>query len=454
MASDAHAQVAAQHITAASPPSADLSLGSALTDIIQIAQASEVAQVGGIGGTGGSISIEQPPVATGREDVFQKPGRAEDALVLGDWLLYPSAFAGVMYDTNVNQSSGGFASGGLRVSPSLLAQQDSGLFKTTLYGSADGRFYLRNVPGDGQVISARAGATETYTPLPDVIINGQADFTRQQDLFATLGTEQTVAPLNPTGVGLSPTANPTSYNQLSGAASIQKNFARTFLSVGGSVVDIEYDNNTSTVAPSPNGTTYTGVARGGFWITPALYGYVEGTLDSRDYATNSLGSSGYRIAGGVGTDQIGLMKGEVYVGYQAEDYNSATIGTVGGTVYGVRGHYFPLPELTLNLSVDESLGATLLTAGGNATKVDTYLTTADYSISPQWRASGRGGYIHTDYVGNARRDEAWTVGGTVTYDLMRNVGLTLDYQHLQLSSNAVGQGFSRDVITLGATYKY
>jgi hypothetical protein len=451
-ASDARAQVGTgEQLAATALPSADLSLGS-VSSTIQIAQASEVAQVGGIGG--GSIAIEPPPVATGREDVFAKPGRAESALVVGDWLLYPSAFAGVMYDTNVNQSSSGAASAGLRVSPSLLAQQDSGLFKTTLYGNADGRFYLRDIPGDGQIISARAGGTETYTPLPDVIINGQADFTRQQDLFATLGTEQTVTPLNPTGVGLSPSSNPTSYDQFTGATSIQKNFARSFVSVGGSVVDLVYDKNSSTVAPSPDGVTYTAVTRGGLWFTPALYAYLEGSLDSRDQSISALGSSGYRVVGGIGTDQIGLMKGEVYAGYQSESFNSSTIGTVNSPVFGVRGHYFPLPELTLNLGIDESVGATLLTAGGNATKVDTYLTTADYSISPVWRATGRGGYIHTDYVGNPRRDDAWTVGGTVTYDLLRNVGLTLDYQHLQLSSNAVGQSFTRDVVTLGATYKY
>jgi hypothetical protein len=448
MASGARAQVASAPEIHYS--SGDLALGGP-SNVVQTAQASEVAQVGG---TGGGVSIEAPPVATGREDVFARPERGEDALVVGDWLLYPSAFAGAMYDTNVNQTNSGVASAGLRVAPSLLAQQDSGIFKTTLYGNADSRFYLRNVPGDGTVVSARAGGTETYTPVPDLIFNGQADYTRQQDLFATLGTEQNIAPLNPTGIGLAPTANPTTYNQFTGAASVQKNFARSFLSVGGSVVNLTYDNSSSTVAASPNGTVYTGVARGGFWITPALYGYAEGALDSRNEATNSLSSNGYRVIGGLGTDQIGLMKGEIYAGYQAESYNGPGIGTVSAPVYGVRGHYFPLPQLTLNLSVDESLGASLITAAGGATKVDTYLVTADYAIDQQWGANGRGGYIHTDYVGTGQNDDAWTLGGTVSYALSRNLGLTLDYQHLQSSSNVVGQSFTRDIVTLGATYKY
>jgi len=433
------------------------------------AQNMQVAQVDGLGGSLG-LSLEPPPVDSGRPNVFERPGRADDAMVVGSWLLYPSAFGGFIYDTNVNQGTSGkggssvkgVSSPGMDVAPSLLAQQDDGLFKTTLYGNADGRFYFRNVPSGGQVISARAGATETYKPLPDVIINGQADYTRQQDLFSTLGTDQTVATLNPTGVGLAPTANPASYDQLSMAASIQKNFARSFVSVGGSAVDISYGTSSGTAAASPSGVTYTGIGRGGFWIVPALYVYVEGGADSRDYQTQSLSSTGYRVITGLGTDRVGLMRGEIYVGYQAETYNGPGIGTVGSPVFGVRGHYYPLPELTLNLSIDEAIGVsaqapqapTLTSTAGSSTRVDTALLTADYSLSQQWSATGRGGYIRTEYVGAGRRDDAWTIGGTLTYNFFRNVGLTFDYQHIDLSSSVVAQGFTRDVVTIGATYRY
>lgn len=418
----------------------------------------EVAQVGTIGGTSG-VSLEAPPVATGRPDVFQKPGRAEDAMIVGDWLIYPSAFGGFIYDSNVSQSPSAKSSPGIRLAPAFLVQNDNDIFNTTFYGSGDFRDYFRNIPNYGTIISARAGGTETYKPLPDVIINGQADYTRQMDLFSTLGTDQSVAPLNPTGIGLAPTANPQSYNQFTGAASAQKNFSQAFATIGGSVVDIVYDQGSGGVAPSPNGVTYTGMLRGGYWIFPALYGYAEGSLDSRNYDTSSLSSSGYRVVGGFGTDQIGLMKGEVYFGYQAENFNGSGISTVQSPVYGVRGYYYPLPELTINLSVDQSLGVSLLapTGGtpGSSTKVRTYLVNANYALAQEWSANGRAGYITTDYGGGSnRRDNSWTVGGTVTYELFRNVGLTLDYQHLKLASNVPNQGFTRDVATVGLTWKY
>jgi hypothetical protein len=410
------------------------------------------------------VPIQPPPVATGREDLFQKPDtKAEDGVILGDWLLYPSAFAGATDDSNVNQTPtslpGGKASMGLRVSPSIRAETQNGVSKTSVYGSADGRFYFDNVPGGGNIISAHAGALEIYSPLPDVTINGQADYTRQRDLFSALGTDQTLTPLNPTGIGLSPSANPQTYNQFTGAASVQKNFAQSFLTLGGSIVSLDYETTTGTAAPSPNGVTYTGDLKGGYWITPALYGYVEGSLDSRDYATSTLSSSGYRIAGGFGTDQIGLVKGEIFGGVQSETYRSSVIGTVTSPVYGIAGHYYPLPELTINVGINESLGSSLLATtptspAGTASKVDTYLATANYTLSELWSASARACYIHTNYVGTTRRDDAWTAGGTLTYNLFRNLGLTLDYQHYDLMSSTAFQGFTRDVVTLGATWLY
>ena len=416
------------------------------------------AQVSTMGGVNGP-PLEAPPVATDREDIFVRPNRSEDALIVGDWLAYPSAFTGVVYDTNVSQSTAAKASPGMRLAPALLAESDNDLFKTQLYGNADGRFYFNNIPGNGTIISARAGATEAYSPMRDFVVDAQADFTRQRDLFSTLGADQSVVTLNPTGIGLAPTSNPVSYDQFSGAASVQKNFARAFVTIGGSIVDIAYDQDSAgAVAPSPNGTTYTGRIRGGFWIFPALYAYLEGGADNRDFDASSLNSAGFRTVAGVGTDRIGLMRGEIFAGYQQEDFNSVIVGTVSDPVYGVRGYYYPLPDLTFDVSADQSLGVSLLSSAGTlpgtATKVGTYLMTADYALADAWRALVRAGYISTYYVGSPRRDDAWTVGGTVTYNMYQSLGLTLDYQHMRLSSNAVGASFSRDVVTLGATWRY
>src|SRR5436190_10670544 len=291
-----------------------LALAAGATSLCCGFASAPLAQVGSFGGIGGP-SLTQSSVITGRADAFAGPSRDYSALPVGDWLLYPTLFAGAIYDTNVDQAPSGRSSPGARLVPSLLAETTNGLLKSTLYGMADGRLYTR---GSGNTLAARAGVIENYQGLPDLNFYAQGDYTRQKDLFSTFGIDHSVTTLNPTAIGLSPVVNPLTYNQGSVTATVQKNFDRAFVNFGASVVDIFYDTNPLLLAPSPNGITYTGVARGGFWFTPFLYAYTEGSADQRRFNNDMFNSFGYRTVAGIGSDQIGLFRGEVYGGYQSQ----------------------------------------------------------------------------------------------------------------------------------------
>lgn len=418
------------------------------------------AQVGVLGGETGPTLMAPAVVPNDRPDAFAGPSRDYTALVAGDWLVYPTFFAGAVFDSNPNQvSSGARSSAGLRLVPSVLAETTNGISKTSLYGMADGRVYTNQSNGNADAVAARAGVIENYELAPDLLFIGQGDFTHQRDLFSTFGIDHSVTTLNPTGIGLAPVTNPISYNQFTGSGQIQKTFDRAFFNLGASVIDINYDHSSGVTAPSPDGVDTTETARGGFWINPLVYAYLEGSIDQRNYSTSSLSSDGYRTIAGLGSDQIGLFRGEIYGGYQSESYNSGNpLGTVNAPVYGGRLFYYPLPELTLSGSVDRTIGASLLTNTpgtiGTSTQLTSALAQASYSLMQAWTASGRFGFIHTDYVNTSRSDDSWLIGGTFTYSVWQNLGVTLDYEHLQLSSNVPLQGFDRDVVTLGLTYKY
>jgi len=436
-------------------------LGLAGLGLLGLASAAN-AQVGSFGGQGGPV-LQPPPVAApGREDPFNNRSRDYTALPVGDWLLYPTVFFGATYDTNVRQTAvNPTSSWGGRLVPSILAERNDGIHKTSLYGMADARFYSDNGNGSGataDTLAARTGIIERWQPMLDLVVNAQFDFTRQRDLFSTFGIDHSVTTLNPTAIGLAPTANPLPYNQLAGTLSVQKTFDRAFVSVGGSVVGIQFDTDPLFLQPSPNGTTYTGVVRGGFWFTPFLYAFGEGSFDQRNYDISQFDSNGYRTVAGIGTDQIGLFRGEVYAGYQSERHDFAPLGTVNGGVAGGRVYYYPTRELTLSASVDESLGVSLLTtvpgAFGSNTRATTALLQASYALAQEWTAGARAGFIRTDFVNTTRTDDAWTAGATVTYSVWRNFGLTFDYQHVALSSNVPLQDFTRDVVTVGGTYRY
>jgi hypothetical protein len=439
--------------------SALVALTCASLAFVCLPTAAALAQLGAFGGTGGP-TLTAPAITTpDRPDAFAVPSRDESAMQVGDWLLYPSAFAGIVFDTNPNQvSTGSKSSAGFRLVPSFLAETTNGISKTTLYGMADGRIYTNQSNGNADAVAARTGFIEDYAFAPDLVFNGQGDFTRQKDLFSTFGVDHSVTTLNPTAVGLAPVANPLSYDQFSGAASVRKDFNGAFVRLSGSVIDIVYDRSSS-AAPSPDGVDTTETLQGGVWINPVLYAYVEGGIDQRNYSIGSLNSNGFRTVGGLGSDQIGLFRGEVYAGYQSESYNLGALGSVNSPVYGGRIYYYPLPQLTISSSVDESLGASLLASApgsplGTSTRVTNALAQATYSMMTDWAASGRFGFIHTGYVDTSRVDNSWTLGTTVNYSVWENLALTFDYQHIQTSSNVAFQGFDRDVVTLGLTYKY
>jgi len=402
-----------------------------------------------VGSFGTSTTLEPPPRSATQTT---PPKTADTALTLGSWQVYPTMFGGVIYDTNINQAATGAQSSyGFRIAPSIAANRDDGINRTTAYGMVDARIYTRQSGNNSDVVSAKVGVANKYQPVADWIFGAGADFTRQSNLFTTFGVDRSLKTFNPTGNGLSPTANATPYNQTSGNLSAQKNFDKAFVLVQGSVVNMSFDDsNTSTT--SPNGTTFNGSLRGGVWFTPVFYGFAEAGADHRNFSNRSLSSNGYRVTGGVGTEQVGLLRGEIFGGYQEEDFKG--IANTGSAVFGLRGEYLPLKELSIHASVDQSIGASQLVNTPTSSRVTTALASVDYTIARQWTAAGRAGYIHTEFVSNARRDDAWTVGATLSYSIVRNFDATIDFQHLELKSNAAAQSFARDVATLGLTYRY
>src|SRR5262245_274435 len=110
-----------------------------------------------------AIAVGTAPCSFAQE--IAPVGEYSPGLPIGGWMLYPSIFAGAVYDTNVNHSpnnninnlpsgfdrDSGFSA---RVSPRLVATYDGGIHKTTVYGVADAQFFNANT------VAASAGFTQ------------------------------------------------------------------------------------------------------------------------------------------------------------------------------------------------------------------------------------------------------------------------------------------------------
>jgi hypothetical protein len=416
------------------------------------------------------------------DETSATPAKEWKPLLVGGWQLSPALFAGAIYNSNVDaRSTNPDASWGVRVVPAINADLDNGIYKTHLYGVGNFTGYANSDVGNKATIDAKVGVMETYAPTPDLTFQFGGDYTRALNVFgsADLATinnsllpssavpSTPSAPFTPTVVA--PQANTSNrYNQFSGLFSVLKKLGRTFFGLSGSAVATQYDGNSNGLT-SPDGVTYTVTGRAGFDITPQLYAFVDPSVNWQRYSgssqnsqSSSQNSQGYRITAGVGTSKEGIWTGEVYGGYQVQDYDVG--GDTGRPVFGFRIGYSPTRMWVFQASLDENFNAAAAptngTNGANVTNSGAaYITTALLNVQykglpPDWSTSARFGYVRSDYFDIGRTDNGWLAGVNVRYAIWRNLGLTLDYQFTSLDSGVANQSYDQHMVSIGASYRY
>lgn len=366
------------------------------------------------------------------------------------WTLAPSLLAGPVYDDNLLQSSRPRRGVGARIAPSVVAEWNVGIHRLAVYGNEDGRFYPS--AGFGDVYTASVGGVYEWRPTPDLIFLAQGGAQKGVDAFSA------GVPIGPTGALSSTTQR--SYSQIQGSVSVQKYFDQFFVILGERATRTVYSQpnarSLNTAQISQNGDTFATNGRLGYHLTPLIYGYLEGTYDMQVYDSPLNNSRGYRATSGLGTDRISLFQGEIYGGYQIEKYpNLAT--QAQAPLYGGSLRYFPTPLLTLGASIDRTVTKTLPTIfnpAGLTTAISTASLAADYAVTASLTAAVRIDYSLIGSAGsNNQLGRYFFAKGVLSYNLYRNVDLSLEYQYTNLASNALNS-YKRNLVTLGMLYKY
>ena len=384
-------------------------------------------------------------------------------LPLGGFLVYPKIFVGVIYNDNAYPLDGRKAALGVAFAPNVTAIDDQGLHKTTLTLNADAEFYpgqTRSSSGGRSPtnVSGVASIEHVWNPTEDLTVDVTASFTRQYGIFGSIlaAGSKFVSSASAGNV----TAYPQFSNQISGTISVEKKITeRWFVRGGFGAQDIEYES-VPTGGGGLNGADYNAFLRGGYWVTPQVNALVEGGADLHRYADSWYDSNAYRVVGGLSSDLISLFRGEVYGGYQRQFSNGGTFGAVGAPAYGAKIYYYPTRYLTFAASVDQSFGSAATPATPKATRSPSGDTVqsrfqADYSLAEYWTASFRAGYARTTWSNNPLEESAWTVGGGVSYDFWRNIGLTLNYQYTATAANKSGVvADNQNLVSAGMTYHY
>ena len=148
-------------------------------------------------------------------------GEYKEGLPLAGWMLYPSAFLGAVYNSNLTQAAQGTPTEngfGVRAVPRLVGTYDGGIYKTMVYGVVDGDFYHDNASNtnffDNNTLSASAGFSNTYEATRELLFNVYGNYTRERDIFNSALNFNNGA-IGPAGGALGPPVLPEAASRLS-----------------------------------------------------------------------------------------------------------------------------------------------------------------------------------------------------------------------------------------------
>ncbi len=429
-----------------------------------------VAQAPGAVGPATNEPPLSPPV------VRQLPDGA-GTLSLGDWLLYPTLSLRTFYDSNIYSSPPPVVSGaGVNFNPSLLAQYDTGIHTTSLYGNINSNVYpFINSMND--TFDRQAGFIEKYEAMRDLIFTVQADYhhlTNASFYTAALPSPiiSAAAPALPGAAGVVAAqqifTDPNDTYTATGT--IYKELNRAFLMASGTLLRTEYANQA--LAPDYSLATYS--VRGGMWFSPLFYGYANG---AQSFISPAVGPSATysQLTAGIGSGKIArFFSGSIYYGYQDTEVADGG-GTAGGSIYGAKVLYVPTAVWNITLSVDRIINISNITAvlpagtpqglpgiplagspvGLNqSVEVTAPALRSDYRFSEQTSVFGVIGYTSVDYLNSTQYENFWTASVGIRHSLSDHLTLTFDSQYSTAVSNIPGTNFTRYYTAVGAIYKF
>ena len=385
---------------------------------------------------------------------------------VGPFLIYPQFFIGTVYNDNVfATATSRLAAWGLQFTPSLMAVDDEGLHKTTLYFNGQLNAYpgTRPVSGSGEQntqVTANVKLDHVWTPTPDVTVDVWSGYQRQNSIFGSAGGGTSSFVASATSL------NVASFQQYSdlifGGATIEKKISDQFFVRGGVGAQyLNYEAPPPGVTSQLSGVDSNGFVRAGYWILPVVNAFVETGVDAERYSNSLYDTNAYRVITGLSSDLISLFRGEAYFGYEQQFSARGLFDSVGAPTYGGKLYYYPTQYLTLAAGLSQAFGSAA-TPTSNQPVVSSPTTQtlqarfeADYAMAEYWTASARAGWGQTTLSNSSVVQTAWTAGAGVSYNFWRNVGLTLNYQYLKAGTNsALSPGYVQNMVSAGMTYHY
>ena len=348
--------------------------------------------------------------------------------------------------------------------PSLLADYNTGIYETSIYGNIASKIYP-TLDLSNDTFNRQAGILQKYSPLPDLLFTAQGNYAHSTNATVLLNSTTPSAPSIPSPI-VSP-ANPAlpgaagvaanaqtivdPNDTYTASANIYKEFNRAYASFGGSILDTSYETT-----PSANFNLAAYYGSGGIWFSPLFYAFANGSQSFYSPAVG-FGSASYFAKGGIGSDRIGFFQGSIYGGEQATTVTDNG-GQAGGDIYGGAISYFPIDAWNMTFSVDrlrnvsnitvatsQALGGSIgglpsggagglalsgaAVSGGTSAQITTLAYRTNYSFSKQTSAFGLISVTPIAYLGTSNVDYSWFGSIGIRHQLRDNLTFTLTYNY-------------------------
>ena len=416
----------------------------------------------------------------------------DQSLALGQWLIHGSVGVSTFYNSNIYQTTTPpiLQGPGVEIKPSLLADFNTGIYETSVYGNIDSSIYP-TLDSSNDTFNRQAGLIQKYSPLPDLQFTAQGNYAHSTNATVLLNSttpaatsipSPIISPANPALPGAAGVVANTQTvvdpnDTYTTTASVFKEFNRAYAIFGGSISDTIYETT-----PATNYSLGAYYGAGGIWFSPLFYAFASGAQSFYSPAVG-LGSASYFIKSGIGSDRIGFFQGSIYAGEQATVV-ADNGGEASGDIYGGAISYFPIQPWSMTLSVDQLRNVANITAAtsqalsgspgalpsgapgglslsGVAISTDTsaQITTlayrTNYEFSPQTSGFGVFSVIPIAYLGTTRVDYSWNASVGIRHQLKDHLTLTFDYRFTRYESEVSPSiNFTANIITLGAIYTF
>jgi len=250
------------------------------------------------------------------------------------------------------------------------------------------------------------------------------------------------------------------YTTLGAAAGVTQRFNRVELTAKGLVERTDYQDShftdgTTQSNDDRNFNRFGGSLRGSYDLMPGLKPFVEVSADTRehDIAVDRFGtqrdSTGWIAKGGTTFQFSRLLTGELAVGWIQRTYKDPSLQELNGFLFD-GSLIYALSALT-NIKLTASTTAAETTVPGTAGVLTRNAGIEFEHAFRRWLIGAvKFNYGFDDYVGSARKDDRFSLSGSITYKLNRWAQTKAEVRQEWLrSTTPAGVNYDATVFLLG-----